>query len=389
MRRSIQCLLWSLVAVNVAGIAAGATITVRKDGSGDFSVIQQALDVAADGDTVQIGPGEYAESTMVRLPGWAYDIGSFANIESANVTLIGAGMDATVIGPSSYRGNGGTFEPAAVSYGLGGGYLQMSGLTVRNCYAGMYVGGELRMDNCALIDNDLGVGWDPSGPGGWIRDSVFIVDAPISFPLAFDIGGGGQGSGIELERCTFGSPASIRTIQGMVIRDCLLSGLNVYSATTLVVDGCNPNGLEAGISMALGAGIYCEVRNSHLRGQTAALFVSDSAPGGRFVVENSTLEGGSYSVFFAAYNAGASAVHNCDLIKGTGLVVRCGAQGPPIVHDFSNNYWGTTDEAQIQSWIFDHSDNGVIGGTVLYSPFAGQSVPIETTTWGDLKALWR
>jgi hypothetical protein len=55
----------------------------------------------------------------------------------------------------------------------------------------------------------------------------------------------------------------------------------------------------------------------------------------------------------------------------------------------SDNYWGTTDEVTIQSWIIDHSDNPQIGGTVLYSPFAGQSVPAESTTWSDLKVLFR
>lgn len=368
MRRSIRRVLWSLLVVNVATAAAGATITVRKDGTGDFLVIQHALDVAADGDTVLIGPGEYTESTMVRLPGWAYDIESFANLKSDNVTLIGAGAEVTVIGPASYQGNGGTFEPAAVSYSLNDGFLQLSDLKVRNCYAGIYVVGELRMDRCAVVDNDLGIGWNPSGPGGWVRDSIFSVAAAISFPLACDIGGGGQGSGIEVARCSVGNSAVVRSVQGILFRDCEMKGLNLYAGASATVRNCRLLGTNVGISQSLGSGISCEVYDSVLSGGYAALTVTDSAPGGRFVVENSRLEGGSNSVFYAAYNAGATSIHSCDLVKGSGLMVRCGAQGPTVVHDMSGNFWGTASEAQIQAWIFDHSDNGSIGGTVVSFP---------------------
>jgi hypothetical protein len=70
-------------------------------------------------------------------------------------------------------------------------------------------------------------------------------------------------------------------------------------------------------------------------------------------------------------------------------MVRCGDYEPPVVHDLRNNFWGTTSATDIQSWIIDHNDDPNIAATVLYTPFAGQSVPAETTTWGDLKALFR
>lgn len=389
MKRCIQRLLLSFLAVAAANVAIGATIAVRKDGTGDYSVIQQALDVAADGDTVLIGPGEYTESTMVRLPGWAYDIESFAHLRTDNLTIIGAGAEVTIIGPTTYEGSAGTGAPAGLSNTVGGGSLHISDVGIRHCYA-VYIGGALYMDRCSMRNNRDGLVWEPSGPGGWVRDSVVEVTEPIFDPMSFIIvGTGSLGSGVELERCSFGHSGSIRTVSGMIIRNCDLTGLALYSGARVAVDGCTSLSANSGITLALGTGIYCEVRNSTLRGQTVALAIVDSAPGGLFVVENSRLEGGSDSVFYAAYNAGASVVHNCDLVKGTGLVVRCGAQGPPQVHDFSNNYWGTTSEAQIRAWIFDHSDNGAIGGTVLYTPFAGQSVPSETTSWGDLKALWR
>ncbi len=377
------------VLVLAAAQAAATTLTVRKDGTGDFAVIQQALDVAADGDTVRIGPGEYTESTMVRLPGWGSDIESFAHLRCDNLTLIGAGSDATVIGPTTFQGGAGTGSPVGLSYSMNGGFLQVSDLNIHNCYAGVYIAGKLQMNRCNIVDNRLGVGWDPSGPGGWIRDSDFDVAAPILDPWAFDIGNGGLGSNIDLARCRFGSPALIRSTLGIAIQDCALKGLGLYSGTQASVYRCKLVGANVGISQSLGSGTYCEVYDSELDGSYAALSVTGTALGGRFVVENSRLVGGSHGVLWSGNGAGACIIHNCDFVKGSGPMVQCDISAVAVTHDLRNNYWGTTSEADIQAWIIDHNDHPNYGATVLYAPFAGQSVPAETTTWGELKALFR
>ena len=136
-------------------------------------------------------------------------------------------------------------------------------------------------------------------------------------------------------------------------------------------------------------GSVCTVTDCELGGQTSAIAVTVDASGGRFIVENTRLVGGSSSVMYFGRYAGSWEVHNCDFVKGAGVVARCEANGTSVTHDLSNNYWGATDAATIQSWIIDHADNSQIGATVLYSPFAGQSVPTESTSWGDLKALFR
>lgn len=382
-----QVLLTNVLVALLASVAAASTWSVQRDGSGDFTTIQPALDAAADGDTVLIGPGEYTEATMVRLPDSVYEIQSYADVRCDNLTIIGAGAESTVIGPTTYLGNRATGEPAGLSYG-GGGMLYVSDVGIRHTYT-TFVLGILHMDRCHLSDNTIGLWWEPSGPGGWVRDSVVEVTEPIFDPMSFTIGSGGLGSGIVLERCTFGVPASIRAVSGLTISDCDLSGLNVYSGSALLILRCRPVGISAGISLGMGSGIVCTVRDSYLRDETAPIFVGESGIGGRFVVENSRLEGGSQGVLWLQRYSGPCEVHGCDLIRGTGPIVRCDPSGPVVTHDISGNYWGTTDEATIQSWIIDRSDNPQIGATVLYSPFAGQSVPTESTSWGDLKALFR
>jgi len=45
----------------LAASAQSATWHVEKDGSGDFEVIQDAVDAAAPGDVIMVGPGRYEE----------------------------------------------------------------------------------------------------------------------------------------------------------------------------------------------------------------------------------------------------------------------------------------------------------------------------------------
>src|SRR6185369_17485454 len=49
------------------GEATGATLTVRKDGTGNYTTIQSAVNAMAARDTCLVGPGAYAE--RISFPG--------------------------------------------------------------------------------------------------------------------------------------------------------------------------------------------------------------------------------------------------------------------------------------------------------------------------------
>ena len=51
--------LVSLVFLLCSVSAEGAILRVEKGGSGDFTVIQDAVDAAADGDVIMIGAGNH------------------------------------------------------------------------------------------------------------------------------------------------------------------------------------------------------------------------------------------------------------------------------------------------------------------------------------------
>ena len=81
----------------LATSAYSATWYVEKDGSGDFEVIQDAVDVAAPGDVIMVGPGRY-EEFQVYFDGNS-DWHIYVLVETDDLTIIGSGPESTIIGP--------------------------------------------------------------------------------------------------------------------------------------------------------------------------------------------------------------------------------------------------------------------------------------------------
>jgi len=97
--------------VACTSIVHAATITVMQDGTGDFELIQPALDAAASGDTILVGPGEFLVSNPTEVPGYAWEVDIYAFVSVDELTIIGSGKTETYIGPTSYQGNWETFSP--------------------------------------------------------------------------------------------------------------------------------------------------------------------------------------------------------------------------------------------------------------------------------------
>jgi hypothetical protein len=57
--------------------------------------------------------------------------------------------------------------------------------------------------------------------------------------------------------------------------------------------------------------------------------------------------------------------------------------------DLSDNWWGTTDTAEISEWIRDGNDDPSVSAFVVYEPFYGGPVSNEDMSWGGVKALFR
>ncbi len=80
--------------------ATCAVLYVEKDGTGDFTVIQDAVDAASDGDIIQIGPGRFndyfTDPPWGNFRVWVYG--------DKSLTFIGSSSEETIIGPLVYGG---------------------------------------------------------------------------------------------------------------------------------------------------------------------------------------------------------------------------------------------------------------------------------------------
>jgi hypothetical protein len=201
----------------------------------------------------------------------------------------------------------------------------------------------------------------------------------------------GPGSDVEVADCEFDDAAvSVKNIQNCRFERCRVFssvvGVSVYGNSHVFIEDSSLTQISGvGVYFASGGGI-CEIRNSTVVGGFDAIYANLS---GRFDVANSTLVGGSRSVLFASENPGPCVINNCDLIKGTGPVVLCQSTTIPVTHDLTNNFWGTDQESVIRNWIVDINDDPSVLATVLYNPFSPTSVPVQKTSLGSFKAMYR
>ena len=159
-----------------ASSAHARTWRVEKNGSGDFTVIQAAVDAAAAGDTVAVGPGRFTEKAPFTRLGWTEDV--YVAITKDNIVLIGSGQDVTIIGPATPE-----YAPTAWPKGIAAieltqfavqnltventrdgvynylGHLDVNSCTIRNCYSGVLASpsGGMLLNDCRVLGNGTGV----------------------------------------------------------------------------------------------------------------------------------------------------------------------------------------------------------------------------------------
>jgi hypothetical protein len=372
--------------VGTTKVALAATLTVERDGSGDYATIQPALDAAATGDTILIGPGDYTEYSMVRLEGYAWDVAVFAYSELPDLTIIGAGAEQTVIGPAVPMLDYSTYSAKCLVW-INGAELHLHGVTIRNCYEGLHAaGGSIDVDGCKFHGHQYGILWQSNGAGGQLHNIDFA--SPAIQPNAIFIHGAASGVFISEVASRNGGRLYFSGAQGVVL------------------DNCDLEGSVTGISCVSGSNVT--IRNSYLHGASnQQIDVYDASCS----VENCLIEGGyggivasSYSTLtisgsvisgsFAAIGCtGAQqvTVHGSHILRSAQWAVW--ADGPTTgghqSYDLSNNYWGTSSAADIATWIWDSHDSTANWGTVIFQPFSAQEVSTEPTSWGDLKALFR
>jgi hypothetical protein len=382
-------LVAALVVMSLAGPACARTWRVELNGTGDYNDIQPAVEAAAPGDTIRIGPGRFDTFHPFIAPAWVEDV--IVGVQKNNLTFIGSGKDLTVLGPATF------WNPPSASpkvlYSYGGCDAVIRDMTIENVRSGiMWEGGRLVIQSCAFRAQDrhffaLYLLVD----SGSVRDCEFDLPSGGTAVGVFNLMSNMQG--VEITSCTItGADYGLSVAYGapnITISDSSFDvkfwGMVFDQASTGVIRRCRVSGGgERSVFVTNGSAV--NISDSELTGAFYGLAVTESASveAAGVVISNTTGAG----VYIR--NKGYATIRGSHLLSGSGFAVACYQYaGTPVTLDMSGNYWGTTDAVTIAASIQDHVDDPAIPYTVVYAPYANGPVPAEATTWGDLKALFR
>ena len=388
MSTKSSVLILTLIALCLGAFVSHATTwTVERDGSGDFTIIQDAVDAAAEGDTIRIGPGEYTESRV-----WEYDPGifgeTFVGIPINNITLIGTSRDSVIIGPTAQDWDEQNFLPKGITLkGLTADGLRVENLTVRNCREGLRFGGDAVARNVTLLDNGTGVAAfdgtfsieDSEIRGSEFNGMLYVATDKTSYMRR-----------VRFINCRRGAIAGNGPT--LVIEDSVFENGAVYAeaqfdARVEMYRCVGTGSLNAGVSSQFNSDFILDDCRISVRSQAVVI-----TAGSRAVVRNSVLR----TVFdhcVVTTEQSQPTVNNCDLLPGPGMLAVAlgltGADLPDFIWDFTGNWWGTADPDSIAMLIRDSNDFAQIDETVDFSGWRTRSVPTKSKSVGGLKGRYR
>jgi hypothetical protein len=392
---SKQSVVVALILMGTASGAAARTWTVERDGSGDYAVIQDAVNGAAEGDTIMIGPGRFDEGQVYSFPGWTEFVRVMVN--KPNLTLIGSGPTTIIGQPQPWDPAQGEHRGvvAGVYYGSPG-RLSISKVAFENIWRAIYTEEiDVAVENCNFYLNCYGCAfW--RGSKASIRNCEFVDMTRHGTHVVC-----WSQYRLEITGCTFvlddiptgaQSHIALEGVQDGLIENCQFSdgvaGIGLSSGARATIRNCVFDGQNNGaVNASLGS--HLNVDDSIFRNQRAAMYslVLDNV----VTISRCLIEDVEDCSFKFGY-IGSLTVNNCDLARGReGVVVIEERFDPctPHVLDMSNNYWGTDNSDSIQAWIFDANDSDRACYLIDYEPFRSESTPVVNATMGGVKSLFR
>lgn len=391
----MRLLFISFFVLVFGGQALAESWHVERDGSGDFSLLQEAADVAASGDTIFVGSGRYDEWQVY---GNAGHNTARMIIESKDLVVIGEMDGSTVIGPD---------VPFPIDEPGNDGIVLVSGnnLIIRNVHFSnlgggimSWIGGSVEVFDCDFVENDTSI--LVSGGRGEIYGCGFRTSRRwVTQVLSY------FADELLVEDCEFDTSSLVShslDIAGSVasIKDCRFIG--------------------GGNSFTIDRGAQARIQNCSLSGGRYGFYIGVGAPEVEIVdcsmsdldvavnctEEDNTIKLDSCIITdvetatFVAGHLNRGYVRNCILAKGERGVVLAyrhfydekGVSADDFTvneFDMRDNDWGTTDPDSIQAWIDDNSDDPEVDYRILWDPYLGQPVANTKKEFGSLKSMFR
>ncbi len=356
------------------------TWLVEKDGTGDFTVIQDAVDASADGDTVQIGPGRFDDYSLYEMPaGWTTN--TFVSVTEKSIVLIGAGRDITVIGPDSYWYEEDN-NPMGIFVLCETSDVEIHDLTVENVADGIYYfPGYVYVEECAIIGCRYGMMLFVERGGGVYECEFFANNTGIFF---------GHGSNdTEVQDCYFdsnGEGVDVQDSQYVSVRRCAVenstaSAISFVTSTSCLAEECRLTDNRKGVTVFTA---QCIVTDAIIIGGDTQISVYG---GGSMSGSGNILFGGDVNTIFLF--GGYMTMTESQIFHESGYLIYVNgynASHPPVL-DFTNNYWGYTDPDSIADLIWDGNDDPAIPCVIDFEPFMA-TILDEPMGWGDVKRLF-
>jgi hypothetical protein len=385
MRSTAIFLVCIVIGISLYPNSANArTWQVKKDGTGDFAVIQPAVEAAASGDSILIGPGRYDNFQ------YSADVKAIVRITAEkDLYFIGEGAESVTIGfftPLEETWVTGINSPWYLS-----NTITIQGIKFLNLHAGAGVTGNIIA-----------------------RDCIFQ-----SVRYAIELRGGGEST---IQYCNFTecwSGVTARDCDSVLIENCELTssyegttGFNFFNITQADIISCNVNGdrfalyenSNGNISnctadtkfrscVQVRSGSLVLVENCTLSGAVNCLNAQHINTNIEF--KNTIIQGGSHSALHASEGAIVSA-SGCDIYRreDAPYVVKTKdySSGWPLYKmNLGGNFWGNVGPGaeDIDAYILDKLDDPQNNVIVEYSPNENSPVPSESTSWGTVKCLFR
>jgi hypothetical protein len=384
MHITTKIMIASLIVICMGGVASAESWRVEQLGIGDFTVIQDAVDAAADGDTILIGPGHYQEMHDYQPHGAGYFIQTLVSWDDHRaLTFIGSGPDEVIFGPDTFEPN--HTGPTGITY-QGSQLLLVSGISFQNFYTGIYSNGGCRVDQCHFSDSQGSVAQLSSGLGS-ITNCEFYRQ---------QVGGLGVGvwgaAEFTIENCFFEDvDFYLQGVPDATVTNCEFVGYvgsftasnGVFSNNQATI-GWSALNIQSGSQVLVQDCVF-----SVFSVGTKNLSIYDS---GTFVeLSGNIFNGGTYAALkmLASPTVIGSGNH---FFKGDSsyTIVVSHSETPNLGSiDLRNNYWGTDDPALVGLWIYDGADDPDIALEVQYEPIADGPLPTSKTSLDGLKAMFR
>jgi len=258
-----------LVFIALSNFCIATIITVKKDGTGNFETIQEAIDYSVDGDTVLVYPGTYFENIQLYPKG--ITLASLYLITQDELYIHSTIIDGNQNG-SCVRIIQGTNEE-----------MVLCGFTIRNGSGFVYnMGGGIYIDsadpiikNCRVVNNSC---WYGGGIYLTNTTSTFLSGNLIAYNYASFGGGGvllGESSDLIFDSINRNNIYLNHANIGCdIIKGIYSPAINVYVDTFTVI---NPDFHFAASNDIMGFpvnDIYFDIKNAKIEPVNADIYVS-------------------------------------------------------------------------------------------------------------------